>query len=136
MASLKYWLWLTSRSGMEVRDALRVLDHFGTPERAYFADPEEYAGVEGLSPARIRALKDRSLERPEEILGECERLGLDILTIQDAQYPERLRQIADPPVVLYLRGHMFHFDEEVAIGVVGARQPSLYGENCAGRLGL
>ena len=42
MAALKYWLWLTTRRGSAAL-AFRVLDHFGTPEAAFFADPEEYA---------------------------------------------------------------------------------------------
>lgn len=51
MATLKYWLWLTGRRGLGNAGALRVLDHFVTPERAFYADPEEYALVEDLTPA-------------------------------------------------------------------------------------
>ena len=53
------------------------------------------------------------------------------MTIQDADYPERLRQICDPPAVLYILGHRIRFDEEAAIGVVGARKPSAYGQQVA-----
>ena len=56
MATLKYWLWLTGRRGLGNAGALRVLDHFVTPERAFYADPEEYALVEDLTPAARRAL--------------------------------------------------------------------------------
>ena len=42
MSGLKYWLWLTSRKGMDPVSALSVLDHFITPERAYYADGEDY----------------------------------------------------------------------------------------------
>ena len=49
MATLKYWLWLTGRRGLGNAGALRVLDHFVTPERAFYADPEEYALVEDLT---------------------------------------------------------------------------------------
>ena len=50
MATLKYWLWLTGRRGLGNAGALRVLDHFVTPERTFYADPEEYALVEDLTP--------------------------------------------------------------------------------------
>ena len=43
MTELKYWLWLTSRPGMDPGRVLLLLDHFVTPERIYYADPEEYA---------------------------------------------------------------------------------------------
>ena len=47
MADLKYWLWLTSRKRMEARKVLAVLDCFVTPERAYYADGEEYGQLPG-----------------------------------------------------------------------------------------
>ncbi len=61
MATLKYWLWLTGRRGLGNAGALRVLDHFVTPERAFYADPEEYALVEDLTPAARRALLDQQV---------------------------------------------------------------------------
>lgn len=135
MTMLKYWLWLTTRRGVGTAGALAVLDHFGTPERAYYADPEEYTQLP-LPSLQQKALEDKSMERADSILADCERLGLRIMTFQDAGYPERLRQIADPPAVLYIRGKVFHFDEEAAIGVVGTRKPTPYGEKWAERFGL
>ena len=135
MASLKYWLWLTNRRGVGPDAAFRLLEHFGTPEGVYFADPGEYA-LTGLPAQARKALEDKSLDTAERILADCDRLGVRILTIQDAEYPERLRQIADPPCVLYVKGRLFAFDEELAIAVVGARAPTPYGIQMAGRLGL
>lgn len=135
MATLKYWIWLTTRAGVGHQAAFRLLEHFGSPEGAYFADGEEYK-LAGLDGKALRSLEDKSLTGAERILGECERLGVRVLTIQDADYPERLRQINDPPCVLYVKGTLFHFDEELAIGVVGSRNPTPYGVKMAGRLGL
>ena len=135
MSALKYWIWLASRRGLGAAGALTVLDYFVTPERAYYADREEYDMLP-LRPSQRRDLEDKSLDRAERILGDCERLGLRIMTFQDADYPQRLRALADPPAVLYIRGRTFHFDEEAAIGVVGARSPSTYGEKWAERFGL
>ena len=136
MSSLKYWIWLATRQGASPVRTLRVLEQCGSPERAYFADPGEY-GLLADIPDKLRAaLADKSLAEAERILGECERLGLRVLTLQDAEYPERLRQIPDPPAVLYLRGRTFAFDEEAAIAVVGAREPTPYGVKMAGKLGL
>lgn len=135
MATLKYWLWLTTRAGVSHQETLRLLEHFGSPEGTYFADGEEYK-LAGVSGRRLASLEDKALDGAERILADCERLGVRVLTIQDAEYPERLRQIADPPCVLYVKGTLFHFDEELAIGVVGARKPSPYGVRMAGKLGL
>lgn len=135
MAALKYWIWLTTRRGIAPLQTFRLLDHFGTPEAVYFADREEYR-LSGLTEWQQRALLDKSLDGAERILGDCDRLGIRILTIQDAEYPERLRQIADPPCVLYVKGKLFPFDELVTVGVVGTRRPTEYGKIMAGRLGM
>jgi len=135
VSALKYWIWLTSRKGVGHQDALKMLDHFATPERIYYADPEEYA-LAGLRPAAVEGLQRKDLAQADKILEDCERLNLTVMTLQDANYPERLRQLADPPAVLYIKGKLFSFDEEVAIGVVGARNPTPYGERMAERIGM
>lgn len=133
MSALKYWLWLATRKGVGVQGIHAVLDHFGTPERAFFADPEEY----DLLPSGLgRALRDRSMTEADKVLADCERLGIRVMTLQDADYPERLRQLDDAPCVLYLKGKLPDFDEEAAIGVVGTREATEYGKTVAGRLGL
>lgn len=136
MATLKYWLWLSTRKGVRPEQVGRILEHFGAPERAYYADPEEYDLVEGLTPVARTALLDKSLERTDAILGECDRLGVRILTLGDADYPDRLKNIYDPPAVLYVRGRLPAFDEEIAVAVVGSRKPSAYGRWMAGKIGL
>ncbi len=133
MSSLKYWLWLSTRKGIGVQGMHAVLDHFGTPEQAFFADPEEY---DLLPKATAAALRDRSMAEVERVLADCDRLGIRIMTLQDADYPGRLRQLDDAPCVLYLKGKLPDLDEEVSVGVVGTRQASEYGKTVAGRLGL
>ena len=135
MAALKYWIWLTTRRGITPLQTFQLLDRFGTPEAAYFADREEYR-LWGLTEWQQRALLDKNLDGAERILADCDRLGIRILTIQDAEYPERLRQIENPPCVLYVKGKLFPFDELVTVGVVGSRRPTEYGKIMAGRLGM
>ncbi len=135
MSALRYWIWLTTRHDLGPAGVLGVLEHFITPERAYYADPEEYDFLP-LPAAAKRSLLDKGTDRAEEILADCERLGVRIMTLQDADYPGRLRQIAAPPVILYIRGRSFHFDEEAAIGVVGAREATAYGTLYAERFGM
>ena len=136
MATLKYWLWLSTRKGLRPEHMDRLLEHFGTPEAAYFADPAEYGLLEGLPQAAGETLLDKDLAGAEAILADCDRLGVRILTIGDADYPDRLKNIYDPPVVLYVKGRLPAFDEELAVTVVGSRKPSEYGRRMAARLGL
>lgn len=134
MANLKYWLWLAGRSGLRGQRMNRVLDHFGSPESAYFADAGEYELIGDLPNQCRRSLCDKSLAGADKILGDCDRLGIHIMTMQDAIYPERLRAIAQPPLVLYWKGRETAFDGEAAIGVVGTRKATPYGEHMADEL--
>ena len=135
MAALTYLLWLTTREGLRPETAAALVRRFGTAEAAYFADPGEYELL-SLSERLCRSLADKSLERAERILGDCDRLGVTLLTYQDAAYPERLLQLHDFPLVLYVKGRLFRFDEELAVAIVGARECTPYGVAMAGRLGL
>ncbi len=135
MANLKYFLWLTTRPGFQPGEAQMLLAHFGTPEAVYFAEREEY-DLLGLPGSKKKALEDKNLAEAEKILGDCDRLGIHIMTIQDADYPERLAQIYDPPCVLYWKGKALSVDDHLTVGVVGTRKCTPYGEELAGKLGL
>lgn len=135
MAELEYWLWLTTRKGLGPAGALTVIDHFITPERAYYGEREDYDALP-LPPFARESLLDKSMDGANKILGDCDRLGVRVMTFQDAGYPQRLRQIGVPPVVLYIRGKTFRFDEEPAIAVVGMRKSTQAGRTRAERFGM
>ena len=136
MATLKYWLWLTGRSGMSALRLSQLMERYGSPEQIYFTDPGEFELWEDM-PRNLRtSLEDKSLQTADEILAQCDELGISLLTIQDANYPDCLKNIADPPAVLYYKGKLPDFDRELTIGMVGARECSQYGETMAARLGL
>jgi len=126
MANLKYWLWLSALQGIRGATKLALLEQFQNPETVYFAEDEVLALVE-MQRQEWAALKDRSLDAAEKALADCRRLGLRILTISDAEYPERLKNIYDPPILLYVQGQLPPMDEEVAVAVVGTRHCTPYG---------
>jgi DNA processing protein len=111
-----------------------LIDRFGTPENVFFADDDDLRAFEGLSKHQLEELLARSLDMAERILEQCDRLSLRVLTLQDADYPERLKNIHVPPSVLYVKGRLPALDEEAALTVVGARKATPYGTQAAGRL--
>ena len=129
---LKYWLWLTTRTGLGVRGANLVAELFPSPEAIYFADEATYQamGIRNYQP-----LLDKDLFIPEEILRRCYDRGISLLTMQDAAYPQQLRAIEDPPLVLYYRGQLPDFTN-LTIAMVGTRSASAYGLTQAMRLGF
>lgn len=134
MSALKYWLWLSSMRGLGQTRAAALLDALGSPENIYFAREGEWKEAAELPEQALAELRERSTDRAERILELCDRTNTRILTMQDAPYPERLRALYAPPSVLYYKGHLPSFDEEAALGVVGTRNPTPYGQNAALKL--
>ena len=136
MSNLKHWIWLTQRKGIAGQTTVRILEHFGSPEQIHAADRVAYETMGGLSEAAICSLLDKSLDGADRVLGDCDRLGIQLLTLQDSTYPERLAAIHQPPLVLYWKGRQIAFDEEIAIAMVGAREATPYGVEIASRLSI
>ena len=132
---LIHWIWLASRPHMNDRDRLAVLSHFGNSEDIYFADSEAYSDIPGMSKQIAESLQDKDLHEAGDILRECVDLGIHICTYNDGAYPSRLKNIADPPMVLYYVGHLPDLDGTPVIAAVGTRKASPYGLNVAKRIG-
>ena len=132
---LTHWIWLAHRPGVNDRMKAVLLEHFCDPEDIFYADADALDHIPGLSAEAKESLQDRNLTMAEEILEECRRKQLRILTWQDAAYPSRLKTIPDPPVVLYYKGQLPDLDAQPAIGVVGTRKASAYGMTAAKRMG-
>lgn len=136
MAALKYWVWLASMPALTNRSKLLLLEHFTSPEDIFYADGDEYLQIESLGKSQAALLADKSLERAERILADCAGKELFVLTMDDATYPARLRNIYDPPVLLYGKGSMPLFDDEATVSVVGTRKCTPYGVSAAEQLGF
>lgn len=132
---LVHWIWLATRPGVGDRMKAVLVQHFRDPEDIFCAEPEALSEVEGLTEQAVQSLLDRDLEGAEQILADCRREKLSVLTYGDASYPQRLRNIIDPPLVLYYKGQLPQLDEVPVIAVVGTRKATLYGLNTAGQMG-
>ena len=131
MSSLKYWVWLSSLNGVGAVAAKALLDRFGTPEKVFEAAASDYADVGGINKASIKDLTRKDTGPANKTLASCAELGYRVMTLQDADYPDRLRNIYDPPIVLYVRGNLPMIDEEAAVAVVGSRNCTPYGISAA-----
>ena len=136
MSNLRHWLWLSTRGPAPGMYAARVLEHFGTPEGAYYADSAAYGQIPGIPGTVRQALEDKDLTPAETILAKCKEQGIWILTMQDAAYPQRLRQLESAPCVLYGKGTLPQLDHLPVVAIVGARKASPYGVMAARQFGL
>ena len=135
MAGIKYWLWLRNLQGLSNQTCLTLWEQFGSPERVYYADAEELAKIEGLSKKQQETLENKSLAEAEQIMEACASLGIHIVTIEDADYPDRLRAIENAPCVLYTKGTWPDFDSEAVVAIIGSRESTPYGIRIGQALG-
>jgi len=127
MSAVTYWVWLSSLDAVSVRAKAALIRRFGDAEGVFFAPAGAFSAIDGVSAAEAAALGRRDLGRVDAILEDCARENLAILTMQDALYPKRLKDIYAPPVVLYVRGKLPRIDDEAVIAIVGTRSASPYG---------
>ena len=125
-------LCLVSGVGPRIRKAL--LERFGTARAALAAAPSELRGVYGVGPKLVQKIAgaDHEIDVEAEI-ALCREHGIDILTEANAAYPRALREIHDPPGVLFVRGQLKPNDA-LAVGIVGTRHGTQYGLRQAERL--
>ena len=119
--------------GLGLRSANLLIKHFKDPQRALDCTREELDGLGIPTEVADDLLSSKSQERAEAEWERARQLGVTILDILDSRYPPLLREIFDPPVVLYLRGQKWDV-ECPQVAVVGTRRPTGYGLNCAERL--
>jgi len=123
-----YWLALSLIPGVGEIFMKRLLDRFGTPEAVFRAPLEELLRIEGLGEKVAREIQKGPVEeRVGRELELLEKVGGKTITIKDASYPRRLREIYDPPPVLYVRGEVRE-EDELAIAIVGSRRTTPYGK--------
>jgi DNA processing protein len=112
----------------------RLLDVFESPEGVLAAKRERLQSIEGLSAPLVESLVswESAVDLSRE-LNWAREFGANIITLDDPEYPRLLREIHDPPTVLYVWGRLTEKDHQ-AIGVVGSRRTSHYGLECAKKL--
>lgn len=126
MAETEYWVWLAS-SGLTPYAKAAVLRRYEDAKAAYYAPRGEIAKLDGVNRAEAAALEKRDLTEAERIIADCAAQGLDIISYRDARYPVRLKSIAAPPPVLYVKGGMPKVDKNACIAVIGTRNATPYG---------
>ena len=133
---LKYWVWLSELKGLRNQTRLALLRRFGDPESIFYADADELLLTEGVERSQLKLLENHDLAPADRILADCQRLDIRLLTLSDAAYPGRLKNIYAPPALLYCKGRLPLLDDLLCVAVVGTRDCTPYGVACAEKLGF
>ena len=108
----------------------KLLEVFGKPQEIFSAKYEHLTSILGIGNQIAADIVSFKKENIEKELSSSEKLGIKILTLNDGDYPENLKQIPGSPIVLYVSGSITAQDN-LAVGIVGSRRASLYGLSSA-----
>ena len=127
------WLALALTPGLGPTKARRVIEFFGSVQALFRASLTELeaAGLRAVSAQSLGT--GRSMELAQDELGKVAAAGARIVAVDDPGYPTQLKQIYDPPLVLYVRGNEAAISQP-GIALVGTRHPTPYGSGMAERL--
>lgn len=132
MQSELLWIWLSEAFYKGNRKAKLIVDALGGSVMAvYSAEKFKLLKIWGIYEKDAAALENKDLDNAKSILRECEKKGIRVITPDSVEYPKRLWQIVNPPIVLYAKGEPLDIDREVSIAIVGTRKASQNGETSA-----
>ena len=126
MEDKRYWVGFTLVKGIGAVRLQALLDYFGDAGAAWHASPFDLVTA-GLGPKLAeRVVQVRNSVNLDEYMAQVEKNNIQILTWDDAGYPAHLKEIDQPPPVLYLRGEITQ-EDAWAVGIVGTRAVTPYG---------
>jgi DNA processing protein len=128
-----YWLALSLTTGLGPARIKKLIDHYGTAERVFHASLTELeaSGMPAVSAQSIATGKSYELAQQE--CAKAVEAGARVIALSDTEYPPRLKEIYDPPVVLFVKGSV-EVLAKPGIAMVGTRHPTPYGTGMAERL--
>ncbi|MBW2052881.1 MAG: DNA-protecting protein DprA [Deltaproteobacteria bacterium] len=133
-SEIYYWLALHLTPGVGAVRFARLLEYFKTPYAVFKASAEELAQVPRLSPKITAALV--RFDWADDVVRELKRiqkLGINLITINDPFYPSRLKEIYNPPPLIWVDGEISEADN-VSVAIVGSRGATEYGREISYRL--
>ncbi len=117
--------------GIGPRAATKLLERFGSPEAVFQARRTELEALR-LPPETVESIIKREFENKAiDELESVKQVGGDILLLDDGNYPALLREIADPPITLYVAGNWKACFEQPSVAIIGSRMSSTYGANAS-----
>lgn len=127
------WLAISLTPGLGPTKSKKLVEHFGSPEAVFRASLTELesTGIQAVSAQALATGKSAELAREE--LARAAAAEAAIVSIDDPSYPPRLKEIYDPPLILYVRGNPEVLTRP-GIAMVGTRHPTPYGSGMAERL--
>lgn len=127
----RYWVWFSLIPNLGIKRKQKLLEIYGDPEKIYNLKYEELIKINGIGEKIIESILNNKIRKEvDKHLKYLEKNQIEIISYKDRKYPQKLREIYDYPISLYVKGNIEKLNEK-GIAIVGCRDYSKYGENCA-----
>ncbi len=124
----KYWIAFSSIEQIDSKFIQNLYEYFHDIEKAFNSSLSDLKNIEGLSVKKAENfLKYRDKVDIDRAYADVETRGINFLTLEDENYPQMLKNIDNPPAVLYYKGKLFDCNLDKTLAVVGSRKASLHG---------
>ena len=121
------WLKVTAADGVGAVTFAKLMKRFGSIDNILGASVSQLTYIDGIGNTKAEKIaRSRGSVNVDEELELAEKLGVWIINLEDNRYPELLREIYDPPPVLYIKGTLTEADN-LGLAIVGSRRCSMYG---------
>lgn len=130
MSDERYWIWLQLCIGAGKRFS-PIIEYFGSAESVYKSNYLQRRACPLIKDKLLERMESTDISKADEIIEVCRNNDWSIITFESEDYPQKLKNIYDPPAVLYVCGELPNLDNMLSIGVVGTRKASPYALNCA-----
>lgn len=125
---MEYWIWLSRIQGLGPIKTKQLLETYKTPEKIWSLSKEELIKTKGIGEKIAEEiLKKEYRENLSQYVQYMKKYNIGIITIEQKEYPEKLRHIYDAPAILYYKGNK-ELLNKYSIGMVGCRQCTEYGK--------
>lgn len=131
----KYWIAFSAIEQTDSSFIHRLYNYFGDIEAAFNANKAQLLQIDGLSSRRADTfLRERDKIEPDRALYGVESREINYLTLEDDKYPAMLKQIPDPPAVLYYRGELFDCNFTKTLAIVGSRKSTYHAKEAVNKI--
>jgi DNA processing protein len=128
---MKYLNALNKIQGVGSQKMKMILDFFGSAEKAWSASFEDLEKCGLTEKLASKIVAERVNIDPDQEWAEMEKREIQMITVNDEAYPRLLKEIANPPYILYVRGRLEALNEKPMIAIVGSRKFTAYGQQVA-----
>lgn len=127
----RYWVWLSLIPNLGSKKKQDLLKKYKKPEIIYYLKEKELSNIKGIGEKTIESILDKNIRgNVERHMKYMEKNNIEIVSIEDKEYPQILKEIYDPPISLYCKGDITILNRK-SIGIVGCREPTEYGKSAA-----